>query len=320
MADKNLIPGNSMSNNVEALARKIKKEAPKLQELDKETLEAIAKIVITQRLTDELNEKINLADIDYKMEKNIFIMACGRTGSDYTHTAYLKSLKALETYCKSNNINILLMNYAQADDFIYSLQGSPNSKRLTIAAISSFYTFLERRNANIKNPVRGTRARPEKKPVKKLEIPTDNEVNIILNSVPEPERLAVYIMAFRGLRIGALRRLTIWGNTYTSVSKGKQIYGEFSPDILKQVKKSDLNNKTPFSDYSVNALKLRIYRQTQKLFNDGKISSAFSAHDFRHYFAVSEYQKDQDIYKLCQLLDHSNISITENYLKSIRIK
>jgi site-specific recombinase XerD len=320
MTGKNLISGNPMSNNVEALARKIKREAPKLQELDKETLEAIAKIVITQRLTDELNEKVNLSGIDYKMEKQIFIMACGKTGSDYTHSAYLKSLKILENYCKKNNINILIMNYAQADDFIYSLKGSPNSIRLTIAAISSFYTFLERRYSNIKNPIRGTKARPERKSVKSIEVPDDNELNIILNSIPEPERLAVYIMAVRGLRIGALKTLKICGNRYTAVSKGKQIYGEFSNDILSQIRKSNLNNKTPFAEYSVNALKLRIYRQTQKLFNEGKIKSAFSAHDFRHFFAITEYQKDKDIYKLSKLLDHSNISITENYLKSIKIK
>ncbi|GHU71019.1 hypothetical protein FACS189450_06380 [Spirochaetia bacterium] len=317
MTGKNLISGNSTASNVEALARKIKREAPKLQELDRDTLEAIAKIVITQRLTDELNEKVNLADIDYKMEKEIFIMACGRTGSNYTHTAYRKSLKVLENYCKKNNINILIMNYAQADDFIYSLKGSPNSIRLTIAAISSFYTYLERRYSSIKNPIRGTKARPEKKSVKTIEVPDDNEVNIILNSISELEKLAVYIMSFRGLRIGALKTLKICGNRYFATSKGKQIYGEFSNDILKIIRKSDLNNKNPFSDYSVNALKLRIYRQTQKLFNDGKISSAFSAHDFRHYFAITQYQKDKDIYKLSKLLDHSNISITEVYLKSL---
>ena len=47
--------------------------------------------------------------------------------------------------------------------------------------------------------------------------------------------------------------------------------------------------------------------------------AAYSAHDFRHYFAVSEYLKDKDIYKLSKLLDHSNISVTEGYLKGLKI-
>ena len=56
-----------------------------------------------------------------------------------------------------------------------------------------------------------------------------------------------------------------------------------------------------------------------KLRNQGKISAAYSAHDLRHYFTVSEDMKDKGIYKLSKLLDHTNISITENYLKWLKI-
>jgi integrase len=71
---------------------------------------------------------------------------------------------------------------------------------------------------------------------------------------------------------------------------------------------------------STNALKLRIYRQTTKLYQAGKINAAYSAHDFRHYFAITEYQKDKDIYKLSKLLDHTNIAVTETYLKSLKLE
>jgi site-specific recombinase XerD len=80
-----------------------------------------------------------------------------------------------------------------------------------------------------------------------------------------------------------------------------------------------LNNKTPFSSISTNALKLRVWRATKKLYEKGLIKDAYSAHDFRHYFAVSEYKKDKDIYKLSKLLDHTNITITQNYLRSMKI-
>jgi integrase len=126
-------------------------------------------------------------------------------------------------------------------------------------------------------------------------------------------------MAYRGLRVGALKELKIWGSKYQSYSKGKNIFGEFPIEVLTNIKSSDLNNKTPFEKLSTNALKLRIYRQTLKLYREGKIMAAYSAHDFRHYFAVSEYEKDKDIYKLSKLLDHTNISITETYLKSLKI-
>jgi len=114
--------------------------------------------------------------------------------------------------------------------------------------------------------------------------------------------------------------MKIIGNKYQSVSKGKMIFGEFPIEIITNIKQTELNNKTPYEKYSTNALKLRIYRQTMRLYKEGKIRAPYSCHDFRHYFSVMEYMKDKDIYKLSKLLDHSNISITESYLRSLKLE
>jgi site-specific recombinase XerD len=306
---------NNNSLDVENIALKIAREAPELKDLNKEQLGQIAKIVITQRLTDELNRKANIANVDYRMEKEIFLMVSSRTGSEYTQSSYKRALNILEKYAKRNNINILLMDYAQADNFINSLGGSPNSKRLIIAGISSFYSYMERRNASIHNPIRGTKLRPVSKAVKDIEIPDDEDLNTIINELPELEKTAVYIMAYRGLRVGALNGLKIKGNTFQSCSKGKAIYGRFSDDIMRE-----LDNKMPFAGYTTTTLKVRVYRAVKKLYDEGKIKATYSAHDFRHYYAVSQYRQDKDIYKLSKLLNHSNIAITETYLKSLRIE
>jgi integrase len=211
------------------------------------------------------------------------------------------------------------MTPGQADDLIYSLNGSPNTKNLIIAGISSFYSYMERRHSVIKNPIRGTKARPVKKPVKEIKVPNEIELITILNELPELERMAIYIMAYRGLRIGALNKLKVWGTKYQSYSKGKSIYGEFPIEVICNIKSLEMFNKTPFESLTTNALKLRIYRQTSKLYKAGKIMDAYSAHDFRHYFAVTEYEKDKDIYRLSKLLDHTNISITEAYLRSLKL-
>jgi Site-specific recombinase XerC len=307
------------NNSVDFIIRKIAKESPQLKDLNNEQLEQIAKIVITQKLTKEMDDKANIADIDISNEINLFIQQAGRTKSIYTKSIYRQAIATLLRYARKNQINILMMNYAQADDFIYSLTGAPKTIRLKIAAISSFYSFLERRHTAVKNPIRGTKARPQDKTVKPTEIPTDEEMQIIIDSLPDYEKLAVYIMAYRGLRIGALNRLKIWGNGFQTISKGKEINGEFSDDILSMLKKSSLNYKMPFCDLSTGALKVRIIRATQKLHRQGKINAPYSAHDFRHYFAVSNYLQDKDIYRLSKLLDHSNIAITQTYLKALKI-
>jgi site-specific recombinase XerD len=319
MTDKNLAIFKDGTGKVELMAARIAKESPQLKDLTGEQLEQIAKIVITRNLADELNTKSKIANIDYEKEKAVFLMTAGKTGSGYTRSSYLKSLITLEKYTKKNDINILIMNTAQADDFIYSLKGSPNSIRLTVAGISAFYSYLERRYSVIKNPIRGTKARPGVSTVKDIEIPNDTDMLTILNNLPELEKAAVYIMAYRGLRVGALNGLKVRGTNYKSFSKGKTISGEFPSEVAANIKYSELNNKTPFETLTTNALKLRIYRHTLKLRKEGKIRAAYSAHDFRHYFAITEYQKDKDIYRVSKLLDHSNIAITETYLRSINI-
>lgn len=44
-----------------------------------------------------------------------------------------------------------------------------------------------------------------------------------------------------------------------------------------------------------------------------------SIHLFRHTFAKNFYIQTKDIYTLCQIMGHSNISVTENYLKDLGV-
>jgi hypothetical protein len=216
MTDTKLQAAN---RNVETMALKIARESPELNDLNLEQLEAVAKIVITQRLTREMNDRANVAGIDYKTEKEVFLNSAGKTSSRYTKVSYSEALAEFEKYADKNGVNVFLMNHAQADDFILSLAGSPNGKRLTVAAVSSFYSFLERRHSTVKNPIRGTKARPTAKAVRELEVPDDEDVEVILDSLPELEKTAVYVMAYRGLRVGALNGLKVRGGRYQSYSK-----------------------------------------------------------------------------------------------------
>ncbi len=47
------------------------------------------------------------------------------------------------------------------------------------------------------------------------------------------------------------------------------------------------------------------------------IKAAYWAHDFRHLYAVTEYRKDKDIYRLSKLLGHASIQVTETYLRGL---
>lgn len=151
---------------VHEIAKFIATEAPTLKELNNDQLKEIGKLVLTQRLANELNTEVNIAGIDYNKEKTKFIDNAGRCNSKHTQKVYKDAINALEAYTSKEHVKLLLLTPAQADNFIYDLKTSgkaPATINKLIAGCSSFFTFLERRHSSTRNPFRGTKARPQKK-------------------------------------------------------------------------------------------------------------------------------------------------------------
>jgi len=319
---------NAIANRITAqpagspqeMALRIKQEAPTLAMLNQEQLEQIALLVMTQRLAAEMHTAVNLAGIDWQKEKAVFLDNAGQGQSAHTRRGYNNALAKLEAWAAGQGINPLELTPAQADDFIYSLKASgasPATVRITAAAASSFYTFLHRRHRDIENPFRGSKARPKEKAVRTLAIPTAAEVETIINELPPEWAAAVSIMSALGLRCGALPELAIKGERFTSRSKGKDIAGDIPPDIVEKVKAAALPLREPYAGKTTNSIELAIAYHIKKMYQAGKISAAYSCHDFRHYFAVTHYRKNRDIYAIQKALNHASIAITERYLRSI---
>jgi site-specific recombinase XerD len=208
----------------------------------------------------------------------------------------------------------------RADDFIYGMKGEAAAAtvRRVIAACSSFFTWPERRHEGIKNPFRGTKARPVRKTEKALAIPNAAEVKKILAALPAYEAAAVSVMAFRGLRIGGLPGMEITGSRFKTRSTGKNISGELPSNALAAIQKADAPDKRrPFDGITQEALARRIEYRIGKLHYAAKIKAAYSCHDFRHFYAVTEWNKDKDIKRLQELLFHSGIQVTDQYLRGL---
>jgi len=93
----------------------------------------------------------------------------------------------------------------------------------------------------------------------------------------------------------------------------------FPAAVLDAIQAAGLDLKKPFAWTNANAIERRINYHIGKLYKVGAIGSGFSCHDFRHFFAVQEYKKDRDILRVSKLLNHANISITQNYLRSLGV-
>jgi site-specific recombinase XerD len=313
----------SPAASIQDMAMMIAREAPTLKDLNHDQLVQIARLVMTERLKKEMHAAVDLAGIDYQAERETFLNNAGSTDSKHTRRGYAAALARLEAYADRAKISPLELTPARADDFIYSMKGNAAAAtiRRDVAACSSFFTWLERRHEGIKNPFRGTRARPAEKTIKALVIPNAAEVKKIIAALPAFEASAVSVMAFRGLRIGGLPEMETTGSRFKTRSKGKAISGELPGNVLTAIKAADAPDKRkPFAGITQEALARRIEYHIGKLFNTGKIKAAYSCHDFRHFYAVTEWNRDKDIKRLQGLLFHSGIQITERYLRSLDIK
>ena len=116
------------------LAFRIRQKMPTMADLDNEQLEQIARLVIAQRLTSELNTAVDLAGLDWNRERETFL---NDKGSNHTRRAYAASLDKLEAWTRRAKINPLSMNAAQADQFIRDLRAGELSEGREVSAAST---------------------------------------------------------------------------------------------------------------------------------------------------------------------------------------
>ena len=331
--DAKLIKTNN--ENLTKIEQDIALNIPGLNKLSNSQLEQIAKLVVVERYKNEMNKDIDLLNFDYGKLKEFFLNTCSNSNSIKTKQAYTRAINDFEKYLALNNINPLKLTTQDADDYIYNLrkQNKSNSTiRQYIGAISSFYSFLERRsNGTIKNSFRGTKARPEQKAVKdnkfynvcvnsKTMQILENDINTMIENINNKELKAIIlIMKNTGLRVGAFENMTLKGNHFKTITKGSEFKGVLPGECLKAIKDANLKGCQPFKSWSADRTKNLFTYHSNKLYKKGLISFAYSCHDLRHYFAINQYNQDKDIYKLSKLLNHSSISITENYLKGLNI-
>jgi site-specific recombinase XerD len=89
--------------------------------------------------------------------------------------------------------------------------------------------------------------------------------------------------------------------------------------VLEAFETAGLDRRRPFADQTSRLLADRVRRHAWRLAQRRVISAVYSAHDYRHYFAVTQYRDGRDLYSLKELLGHSDIHTTERYLRALGI-
>ena len=304
-------------------ARRLALKSPQLTDLSASQLEHIAQVVILANLRDDLKRLADLSRIPLELEMKAFLTTASRTDSWPTIRTYAYGLSMLERWLDRKGLSMLELTPKQADDYIYTLRAegrAPATIRIVVASAGAFFSFLERRFDAVRNPFRGTRARPVSHPVRPLVVPNDAELELLILSAPRDLKVAMLFMSGRGLRVGALPTLVIDKARFTGRSKAKDISGTLSPSMLESVERAGLDRRRPFAGYTAERLSDRVLRLSGRLFTQGLVRHPFSAHDLRHYFAVTTYKTDTDLYRLKVLLNHASVATTERYLRSLEVK
>ena len=310
------------------------------------------------KIVNDLDKLINIKQIDYENEKAVFLNNVSKTKSNATKDGYFYSLQEMEKYCNLQGIETpLLFTPAMADDYIYYLSSTARNKfnkplapatvRWDVAGASSFFTFLARRHDYIKNPFLGTKARPEKKTVNRAVYPTARELELIINEIKNDgykdtrelsdnrkELTAItYFMAYRGIRCGAFQNMIIKKTgadlyQFETTTKGKTQRGTIPAVCIDALHNAGIKTTAkeikPFTQWTSDKVRNYFKYYTNKLYGKNNlihiITAPYSCHDLRHFYALQEYQKDRDIYRLKELLNHSSIATTEIYLRNLGVE
>ena len=304
------------------LVRQLATNSPQLQDMSPDELQRLASMVVLTNLKNDLKRMADLAKIDCEVEVQSFLSTASRSGSWPTIVAYTHSLARLDEWVFRNGYDLLTLSPKLADEYIYSLRNagrSPGTIRLDVAGPSAFFAFLERRYEVIRNPFRGSRARPIYRPTREIVIPTADELDVILRSARPLVRAAIMCMSQRGLRVGALPTLSFEREFYSGWSKGKGVFGQMPDVAMKAIAAAGLGNHRPFSGLSSRWIAEAVRLHAARLAKKGLVRETFSAHDYRHYFAVSDYQRNRDLYRVKELLGHSYATTTECYLRALKV-
>jgi integrase len=128
-----------------------------------------------------------------------------------------------------------------------------------------------------------------------------------------------HFVAEYGLRIGDVLTLRLEkGERFSVRTKGGQVRGfELRPETRKCLEQYGYLEREPFRRVGLSTVQGANRKLTGRLAEQGKIRHRYSAHDYRHYYAVKLYQETQDAYAVKEALGHSTTTVAEVYLAGL---
>jgi hypothetical protein len=110
--------------------------------------------------------------------------------------------------------------------------------------------------------------------------------------------------------------------SFSASSARRRLFSPFvafawGPCQASRFASAGLDTRRHFAETTATRLSDSIRKRAIDLSDLEKLVAPYSAHDLRHLYAVTEYRKDRDIYRVSKLLGRASIQVTETYLRGL---
>jgi len=299
---------------------------------EKSSLQKIFETASSEELqaAEESNRAEKLAivairkDIPINKEMEIWL---GTIRSASSKRTYRNGIKKLLKYCESHDIKPTLLTHNDIKIFINWLNAngaSSPSIKTTVSACNKLFTELWKNHEipEQTNPfrIKGLLHRNTER-VKLLLVPDKIDANRLLEYAYTTNMVvytAIKLIIKHGMRRGAFENMIIRGKKAVTKSKGRMHRFDLDDEDIQ------LLEANPLNEHTATNLGGRINYLLEQAYKKGITKEPYSAHDFRHYFAIDFFMKNKNtiicndiLIILSKKLGHSSIHTTIKYLDSL---
>ena len=279
---------------------------------------------------------VNTEDIE-----QVFIQECkSRNLSEFTIRTYRVNIEYLMKYLAEINIYLGDISSKTIQEYkVYLMEHTDRNTTSINTNLRHINTYLKwcYESGYISEPIKVKYVRGQAEP---KHIYSDDDIKTLLKKPKLSDttytELRTYciinVLVSTGMRRSSLLNIKLediqWNKQLIKLShtKNKQVHyvsmNSKLSSVLKEWLKYRVGEDTDYLFTTQTGKKLEPLTVSTSIstYNRSRGVSVTSVHSFRHYYATKLVESGVDIYTISKLLGHSNISITQNYLKSLNME
>ena len=273
--------------------------------------------------------------------EQVFIQECrSRNLSEFTIRTYRVNIQYLMKYLAEKNILLGDISSKTINDYkLYLMENTDRNTTSINTNLRHINTYLKwcYESGYISEQVRVKYVRGQAEP---KHIYSDDDIKLLLKKPKLSDTTytefrtycIINVLVSTGIRRSSLLNIKLediqWNKQLIKLShtKNKQVHyvsmNSKLVSVLKEWLKYRVGDDTDYLFTTQTGEKLSPITITSSIstYNRSRGVEITSVHSFRHYYATKLVESGVDVYTVSKLLGHSNLEITQNYLRSLNME